>query len=142
MIIPPSPQFKAIDLTDHFNAHRAMPHSEMAEGSAGEGWARSLVGLQSLRSIPFLFGQWSNPDVIMLRPAEAATQISPTSQTLTYVLFAQAVADRFDDVPPGFGGKAPLDSPFSKGVAANSLGNVVSRYAIQYADGTEVETPI
>ncbi|MER8396370.1 CehA/McbA family metallohydrolase [Mesorhizobium sp. M1340] len=142
MVIPPSPHFNAVELTDLFNASRATLDGGTSMGPPNEGWSRSLAGLQSLRGIPFLFGQLSNADVIMLKPDGAATHIPMAPQKLTYILFAQAVADRVDVVPPGFGDTAPLDSPYSKGVAANALGDVVSRYTIMYADGTETETPI
>ncbi|MEI9425892.1 CehA/McbA family metallohydrolase [Mesorhizobium sp. Cs1299R1N1] len=142
MIVPPSPHFSHVDLKNQFNCNRKNLGDGFSRKALGDGWSETITGLQSLRGIPFLFGGTEELDAIMLRPHDEATVIKFDRTIVTYVIFVQAVADLTDVAPKGFGPAAPVDNPSAESIAGNSLGDLVSTYVLQYADGTETAVPI
>ncbi|MER9032490.1 hypothetical protein [Mesorhizobium sp. M0674] len=136
MKTPPSPHFTPLNLTKSFNAMRHKLAAGLAVSAADGDWSIKLKGLQSCRGIPFIFGDQSGPDVLFLRPGgDPVTVLLPSK--VTYVIFVQAVADRQPNIR-GFGEIGPA----TLGIDGNDLGQLVSTYSLQYADGSEVDIPV
>lgn len=141
MKTPPSPHFTTINLTDYLNATRRDLDSGFAKSAGDNDWSDTLVGPQTLRGIPFLFGGAAGPDVIALRPGDAPVSLVFRPEIVTYIVFVQAVSDRPPSRPPGFD-IMPDDSPYRKPIESNDVGGLVSTYTIEYADGSEADVPI
>ncbi|MGY2843449.1 hypothetical protein ACVIWU_006673 [Bradyrhizobium sp. USDA 4509] len=137
MKTPSSPHFNPVDLTHHYNAGRE--ELAGADRQGGNDMASDeLRGLQALRGIPFLFGSDVGPNVLVLRPGNAAAEIALAPTGATYVIFAHLVADRPLATPLGFGTIGPTTTP----AQGNEVGELVSTYSLQYADGSETNIPI
>ncbi|MER8716613.1 CehA/McbA family metallohydrolase [Mesorhizobium sp. M1295] len=136
MKTPPSPHFTPLDLKTSFNATRHRIGGGLAV-LTGDDWSVKLQGLQSCRGIPFLFGDQSERDVLLLRPGGDAVTVLLPSKVVTYLIFVQAVADRPQNIR-GFGDIGPA----TLGIDGNDLGQLVSTYSLQYADGGEVHLPL
>ncbi|MHC1950438.1 hypothetical protein IF803_39790 [Bradyrhizobium sp. UFLA06-06] len=50
-------------------------------------WSAGLLGIETLRGIPVLFGGESGPDALLLRPDEAPVHIELEPTTAMYVIF-------------------------------------------------------
>lgn len=97
-----------------------------------------LQGPRTFRGIPFVFGDESGPDVLALRPGDAPVDITLPATAATYVIFVQVVTDRSPTAPDGFGHIGPATPPN----AGNELGELVSTYSLQHADGSEIDVPV
>ncbi|MEI9431710.1 CehA/McbA family metallohydrolase [Mesorhizobium sp. Cs1299R1N3] len=142
MITPPSPHFRALELSNSFNRSRKNLGAGFAKGPLDSDWSDGLTGPQALRGIPFLFGVSPGFDVVLLRPGEPDICVEFPSRLATYVVFVQAVADR----PPGklksFRDALPVDSPYRSPIESNDVSGLVSTYVLRYADGSEENVPV
>lgn len=137
MKTPPSPHFIPIDLKDRFNARRRQLDAGLGQKAGDSDWSGKLQGLQTLRGMPFLFGDEGGPDVLALRPGGSPISIVLSASVATYVIFVHAVADCPPPTPPGFGRIGP-----TRPNDGSALGDLVSTYTLEYADGSEVEVPV
>ena len=124
MKAPSSPHFTAVDLTQHFNAERESLPETLRFRNPAE-WS---FGAQSLRGMPFRLGQPGAANVIYLDQAEVAVPLG--GATASYLLFLHAVEDQ----------RRPETPPWTHD--GNPVGDSVSDYVIDYADGTIAVTPI
>lgn len=135
---PPSPHFTPVDLKRYFNVRRRELDVEFSKKAGDNDWSDKLLGLQALRGIPFLFGDEVGPDALALSPGEASVNIELLPMMATYVIFVQATIDRPPATPHGFDHVGPTTVP----VEGIELGELVSTYSLQYADGSEVDLPV
>ncbi|MER9076694.1 CehA/McbA family metallohydrolase [Mesorhizobium sp. M0904] len=142
MITPTSPHFLALDLSSSFNRSRKSLGAGFAKGPLDSDWSDGLGGPQTLRGIPFLFGEPPGFDVVLLRPGETDICVEFSSRLATYVVFVQAVADRQPAKLKSFGDSRPVDSPYRSPIESNDVGGLVSTYELRYADGSESNVPI
>src|SRR5207249_814758 len=142
MKTPASPHFIPVDLKPYFNASRR----DLARGGVTPGfarqdgdneWSMKLRGAQTLRGMPFLFGDEDARDVLVLRPDEGPADIAFAPGPASYVIFVQAVVDRPEHAPDGFGQLGPV-----RAVRGNELGDLVSTYSLRYIDGSEADVPV
>jgi hypothetical protein len=125
---PVSPHFTPIDLANAYNWDRELLPSTQ-QPPAGHG---PLTGSQTFSGIPFALAQENMPEnVVWLDAFEAAIPLHDTHAT--WLIFLHAVEDRPTNYLDGF-----ADSD----VDGNELGDHVSDYTLEYADGTRHETPI
>lgn len=126
MNVPPSPHFKPISLTGVFNADRAeLPDSmRLSQDEA--------FGMQSYLGIPFELGQPGQPNVLLLDREEVRLELGEGVQA-TYIIFLHTVEDRRTDYLPGLADYA---------ITGNDIGQLVSDYMLEYADGEQAATPI
>jgi hypothetical protein len=118
MTIPASPCFSAVDLTAFFNADReSLPETLRFHEPAA--WT---CGPQSLRGMPFVLGQLGAPNVIYLE--RTPVMLAVGALRASYLMFLHAVEDRLSGEMPSF-----TDN-------GNALGDHVSDYVLEYADGT------
>lgn len=136
MKTPHSPHFVPIDISSHFNAGRRTDGFRMRPGDAD--WVGDLRGHQSFRGIPFILGDRTGSDVLLLRPGEVPVEVALPRVKATYVVFLQAVEDLRPPKLKGFEDVGPATLP----VEGNDLGDRVSTYVFVYDDGTESEVPI
>ena len=124
MKAPASPHFTPVDLTAVFNADRAsLPDSLRFAGEAA--WT---FGAQTLLGMPFQLGQPKAPNVICLDQAEVAVALGDAPAR--YLVFLHAVEDqRGSDVPV-------------TNNDGNQLGDHVSDYILEYADGASATIPV
>ncbi|MGV7215396.1 CehA/McbA family metallohydrolase [Bradyrhizobium sp. UFLA05-112] len=137
MKTPPSPHFIAVDLKRYFNTRRRQLDARLGQKAGDSNWSAKLQGPQTLRGMPFIFGDEGGADVLALRPAEAPVSIVLSPTVATYVIFVQAVTDCPPKTPHGFGRIGP-----TRPNDGSDLGELVSTYSLQYADGSEVEVPV
>ncbi len=127
MAIPPSPHFSPLDLTALFNAERAaLPEPLRLLPTTQFGF-----GPQSYLGIPFNLGLPGQPNVLLLDSAEIGIDLPDTRAT--YLLFLHAVEDRATHYLEGFADDA---------ITGHELGQRVSEYTLEYADGCHHTTPI
>lgn len=139
MKTPPSPHFTPVDLSPHFNGKRRELEGGLGIKTGDNGWSSGLHRLQTLRGIPFLFGNADGSDVLVLRPGDTAASIVLKPTLANYILFVHAVADRPPSSPSGFD---PIDPLSIIPVEGLELGDLVSTYSLQYADGSDAQVPI
>lgn len=125
MNIPPSEHFTPVSLAKHYNADRVQ-----CEGFGGEGWG-AMYGSQSILGVPFELGAPNEPNAVLLD--RDAVPVDMGGATATYLLFLHAVEDRVTHYQEGLADFA---------TDGNELGDHVSDYAIQYADGETYATRI
>lgn len=125
---PVSPHFTPIDLTDIYNWDRALlPATQAPPTDHGP-----LTGSQVFSGIPFLLAQADvDENVIWLDVYEAAIPLHDVYAT--WLIFLHAVEDRPTNYLHEFADTA---------VDGNELGDHVSDYSLEYADGSRCETPI
>ncbi|MEM7126400.1 MAG: CehA/McbA family metallohydrolase [Chloroflexota bacterium] len=123
-----SPHFSTIDLTNHYNTRQSELSSTLA---LSEEQRYLTYGSQVFRGIPFTLGPSDQPNVLVLE--ETPVAISADHISATYIVFLHAVEDKVTNYQDGF---ADTD------VDGNELGNSVSEYTLEYADGTSASTPI
>jgi hypothetical protein len=127
MNIPPSPYFTPLTLTSAFNCDRQTltdPLCAPADGSM-------VSGPQIYLGIPFACGGANEANVILLDQQPVTVEVG--DQTATYLLFLHLVEDRITNYLTGLADFA---------VDGNELGQLVSDYTIEYADGSQTSTPI
>lgn len=123
-----SPHFSPVDLTSIYNANQNdLPETLTIQSDQDE----LTLGSPVFRGIPFTLGQPDHPNVLLL--ADDPVTISVDEQRATYIVFLHAVEDKVTNYQDGL-------ADYS--VDGNELGETVSTYTIEYADGTTVETPI
>ncbi len=125
---PVSPHFTPIDLTDAYNWDREMlPGTQQPPTGHGP-----LLGSQAFSGIPFQLAQeGARESVIWLDVYEAAIPLNDSRAT--WLIFLHAVEDK----PTNY-----LKYFADEDVDGNELGDHVSDYTVEYADGTRHETPI
>lgn len=133
MIIPPSDLFTPIALEDAYNCDRATLDERLALG------AEDAYGAQSLRGIPFRFGEAGQANAILLDDDEV--RIATGGIQASYLVFAHIVEDRRRQLPAEL---AEIDAiqPWERAMAANELGDLVAEYQLHYADGSAAAIPI
>ncbi|MGY3573056.1 hypothetical protein [Bradyrhizobium sp. USDA 4504] len=141
MKTPPSPHFAPVDLKRYYNARRREIDAEFGQKRGGNDWSTNLKGLQTFRGIPFLLGNDTGPDLLVLRPQDNPIIIELPPAPATYVLFVQAASDRSPTTPHGFGRIGPIRHS-SLPSESTELGDLVSTYALRYADGSESDVPV
>ena len=105
--------------------------SELPSGLRTPGRYGGIHGLQTIRGMPFLFGDDTGPNVVLLEDSPVAIDLG--SATATYVLFVHVV----EDVAEGAGrGWARDDAD------GDRLGGVVSEYVLGYEDGSSIAARI
>lgn len=125
---PVSPHFTPIDLSAVYNWDRELLPSGLAP-AAGHGRLRDS---QSFSGIPFaLAAEEARENVIWLDVYEA--EIPLHDSQAAWLIFLHAVEDRSTNY---------LDHFADSDVDGNELGDHVSDYTLEYADGTRHETPI
>ena len=125
MKTPPSEYFEPISLS--FNTDRQALSDDLRPiEDAGLSFGR-----QTFHGIPFELGQPGQPNLILLD--QAAAQVDVGSRQATYILFLHAVEDRQTNY---------LDGLADYAYDGNELGDLVSDYSLEYADGTTATTPI
>jgi hypothetical protein len=124
MLTPPSPHFTALDLSPRFNADRAglPPTLRFRE------WPAWTWGAQTLRGMPFRLGQPGAANVIALDQSDVRLPLNGVRAS--YLVFLHALEDRLSGEMPSF-----TDN-------GNPLGDHVSDYVLDYADGGSVVVPI
>ena len=128
MNCPPSPHFTPLDLSAVWNADRALLPNDLRTPAQ----YRETGGVQSVRGMPFAFGDPAAPaNVILLDDAPVA--LNAANVHATYILFLHAVEDRVSTYQPGFADDQ---------IDGNELGDHVAGYTLEYADGARVDTPI
>ena len=124
MKTPASPHFSAVDLSALFNADcEDLP--EILRFREPAAWTN---GTQTLWGMPFLLGQAQSPNVIYLDKAPVVLPVGALQAS--YLVFLHAVEDRLSGEMPSF-----TDN-------GNALGDHVSDYEVEYADGTTTVVPI
>ncbi len=125
---PVSPHFTPIDLTDAYNWDREMlPGTQ--QPPAGHG---PLTGSYSFSGIPFQLAEaGSRENLIWLDGYEAAIPLHDSRAT--WLIFLHAVEDKPTNYLRDF---ADMD------MDGNELGDHISDYTLEYADGSRHETPI
>ena len=127
MNTPASPHFTPVDLAGSFNHDRALLQKGLlSPQDIGLGF-----GLSKFQGMPFLLGEANRPNVILLD--QTAVTIALPDVLATYVLIAHTVEDRITNYQTGF---ADYQSD------GNELGQHVSDYALEYADGSVINTPV
>jgi hypothetical protein len=127
MNIPPSPYFIPLSLTGVFNVDR-----QTLSGMLRALEDQTLVsGTQVYLGIPFACGGAGEANVILLDKEPITLDVG--DQTATFVLFLHIVEDRKSNYQEGLADFA---------VDGNELGDLVSDYTLEYADGSKVATSI
>ena len=127
MNIPASDHFTPIILDKVFNAQR----EELPETLRLVRDQEYIFEATAFRGIPFAQGQPNRRNAILLD--EAPVTVPLGNQLATYILFLHVVEDRVSTYQEGFADFA---------VDGNELGDLVSKYALEYADDTQHSTPI
>jgi hypothetical protein len=127
MNIPPSPHFTPLSLADVFNCDRQTLSGDLRPPAD----ANLISGTQTYLGMPFACGGANEPNVILLDKAPVTVDLG--GRTATYLLFLHIVEDRVTNYLPGFADFA---------VDGNELGQLVSDYTLEYADGNTTSTPI
>jgi hypothetical protein len=127
MRIPPSPHFTPISLAKVFN----VDHQTLSGSLQPLADTEITFGSQSFLGIPFELGSPGQPNSILLDETEV--QIEVEAIQATYIIFLHAVEDRVTNY---------LDGLADFAIDGNELGQSVSDYSLEYADGTTATTPI
>jgi len=135
MHTPPSDAFTPIPLTSVYNHSRGQLDSSLTLHLSTD-WS---YGKQSFGGIPFELGITDQSNIILL-DKEAVT-IDAGNISATYILFAHAVENKVENVPPDLSDIA--DNRLSGyELHGNQLGHRVSEYQLIYSDGTSATIPI
>lgn len=127
MTVPASPHFTPVRLDRALNASRVDLPERLRTPSV---YARCL-GSQTIRGMPFAFGDADGANVVLLDGDPVAIDLG--GARATYVLFVHAVEDE------------PTDYPGNVAVGeydGNGLGQLVSEYELEHADGSTTSVPI
>jgi hypothetical protein len=125
--IPPSSHFTPLALTSYFNVDQQtlsgslQPPSDLA----------AVTGQQCYLGIPFACGQPGQPNVLLL--ADTPVQIELGQLSATYLLFLHVVETRKSNYQTGFADDQE---------DGNELGDLVADYTLEFADGSQANTPI
>jgi hypothetical protein len=120
-----SPHFRPVSLEGAFNSRRA----ELPDRLRTPGAFAELYGEQTIRGIPFLFGEADSTNVVLLD--EAAVSVDLDGAKATYLLLVHAVEDEADINPRSW-----------NSAHGNALGALVSEYELEFADGSVESTAI
>ena len=127
MKFPPSAHFTPISLKNSFNVDRQQLSGSLQPLEEVE----MTFGNQAFQGIPFELGAANQPNAILLDKREVQIEVAPTQAT--YIIFLHAVEDRKTNY---------LDGLADFALDGNELGQAVSNYTLEYADGTTATTPI
>lgn len=130
MQIPASQLFKPISLSSAYNRDRAALDEPLRVELP------EAFGAQSLRGIPFQFGESAGHNVILLDGDEI--RIPVAEMRATYIVFAHSVEDKPQPLSADLAGA----SHASKALTGNELGDLVAEYQLEYADGSRESMPI
>lgn len=125
MTIPPSEHFTPVSLAEHYNVDRVQ-----CAGFGGEDWD-AMYGRQSVLGVPFELGAAGELNGVLLD--RDAVMVDMGGATATYLLFLHTVEDRVTCYQEGLADFA---------TDGNELGDHVSDYALEYADGETHATRI
>lgn len=133
MKIPPSAFFTPVSLSKAYNVsrHQLDETLQLSKDSA--------FGSQVFRGIPFELGSEEQANVILLDKQDITIDVEEIMAT--YVIFAHIVEDRLSLLSEDL---AAFDSnvPVVGKRTGNELGDLVSEYQLQYADGSSAIVPI
>ena len=128
MRVPASTHFTPIPLDAVFNRQqKSLPETLRLRDQERIG----THGAQVFRGIPFALGASRREDVVLLE--QDAVAIALDNLTATYLLFIHCVEDRVSNYHAELANFA---------VDGNELGDAVSAYRLEYADGTTYEKTI
>ena len=127
MKIPASPHFSSLSLEAAFNADRATLSDSLRPPTD----LSAAFGAQIFHGMPFQLGAPDRPNVIVVDHNEVAIDVHGLQAT--YVLFLHVVEDKVTNY---------LDGLADFAVDGNELGQAVSDYVLEYADGETLLTPI
>ena len=135
MHIPPSDAFTPIPLTSTYNHNRKELDPSLTLHNSID-WS---YGQQSFGGILFDLGIQDQSNIILLD--EDTVTIDAGNISATYILFAHAVENKVEDVPPDLSNIADNKSSGYE-LNGNQLGHRVSEYQLVYNDGTSETIPI
>ena len=127
MNIPPSSHFTPLALTSYFNVDQQTLSGSLQPPSDLD----TVTGQQCYLGIPFVCGVLGQPNVLLL--SDAPVQIELGQVYATYLLFLHVVETRASNYQAGFADDR---------VDGNELGDLVADYTLDYADGSQANTPI
>ncbi|UCH24826.1 MAG: CehA/McbA family metallohydrolase [Trueperaceae bacterium] len=127
MKVPPTAHATTLSLTGVFNTDR----SELTGGLRPVADATTTFGSQTFRGLPFELGVPGKPNVILLDDTEVGIELGGIKAN--YLLFVHAVEDRASNY---------LEELADHAIDGNELGQRVSEYRLEYADGSSVSKPI
>ena len=127
METPPSAHFTTVDLAGLFNAST----KDLPESLPTPQAVAARQGRQTFRGMPFDLGPEDGPNVILLD--EQPLDVPLDGTCATYVVVLHVVEDRRTRYAEGLA-DFQLDG--------NELGDHVSSYQLQFADGSEIDHPI
>ena len=125
MNIPPSEHFTPVSLAENYNVDRVQ-----LEGFGGEDLG-AMYGSQSILGMPFDLGAPGEPNGILLDGD--AVRVDMGGVKASYVLFLHGVENRVSNYQDGLADFA---------MDGNELGDHVSDYVLEYADGESEATRI
>ena len=129
MKTPPSSHFTPIDLGHTFNACRAdLPDVLRTPEPFADAY-----GDQIMHGMPFALGEESSSEVDVLLLDSDEISIPVDGLRAGYLLFLHVAENRSTNYQTGFADHE---------IDGNELGQTVSTYTIEYADGSRHETPI
>ncbi|MFM9107143.1 MAG: CehA/McbA family metallohydrolase [Chloroflexota bacterium] len=143
MVIPVSPHFSPISLERACNADRAELNGGLALREGGgphADWSGGAFGERAFRGVPFDLGQPGRPNVILLAPGAGEVRVATPGLHAAWLVVLHAVEDRSPEDPVGLAPLGPI--PGAGDDLGNRLGDLVSTYALAYADGTAAATPV
>ena len=126
MHIPPSENFTPVPLDQVFNADRAKLETALQLNQT-----ETYFGAQSFQGIAFSLGTAGQPNVLLLDKEEVHIEVDNIQAT--YMLFLHAVEDRITNYS---------DELANFAVDGNELGQTVSDYTLEFADGSSATAPI
>jgi hypothetical protein len=130
-----SSHFLPVDLTGVVNARRRdLPEQLATPKPFGDRY-----GLQVIRGIPFDFGRQGELDVMLLDAAPLAVELD--GRVASFVLVVHVAEDIETNYLDGFADRADRSVTLNP-ADGFELGNLVSRYELEYEDGSVVERPI
>ena len=129
MKTPPSPHFTPIDLRQSFNVHRA----DLPDILRTPKPFSDTYGEQVMHGMPFALGEESSSEANVLLLDSDEISIAVDGLHAGYLLFLHVAENRSTNYQTGFADHE---------IDGNELGQTVSTYTIEYADGSRHETPI
>ena len=125
MNIPPSEHFTPVSLAENYNVDRVQ-----LDGFGGEDLG-AMYGFQSILGMPFDLGTPGEPNGILLDGD--AVRVNMGGVKASYVVFLHGVENRVSNYQEGLADFA---------MDGNELGDHVSDYVLEYADGASEATRI
>lgn len=135
MQIPSSDYFTPLPLASAYNQKRQALDSSFTLHNSDD-WS---FGKQSFHGIPFELGHQNKSNILLLN--NDSITIDAGNISASYILFAHAVENKIETVPPDLTSLA--NDPSSRyDLHGNQLGHRVSEYQLVYSDGSTATIPI